>query len=125
MLGREKVRGTWVYHSFPQSTDENPETQGEVTTLSHIASEQQSLSHWGGGSRRLGLVTTGVRSPGDPTGCWATGWLSRADTVYMAAGDLQGRACSLVPTAACPPNPAPPGPAALHTHCPFALPHFL
>ena len=91
-----------------------------MTSLSHTAGKRQSLSNWGGGSRSLGLVTTGVWSPGDPT--WVLG---NRLAVCMAAGDLQGQACSLVPTAARPPNPAPPGPAALHTHCPFALPHFL
>lgn len=87
--------------------------------LSNHTAAEQRLGHQRGRSRGLGPVSPGI---------WVqeTGWLSRADTVCMAARNLQDQACLPVPTAACPPSPAQPHPARRHrahtAHLPCSLP---
>lgn len=71
-----------------------------------------------GGSRRLGWVVPGAWSQGDPPG------VGRRLAVVCGFGGKEGQARSLVPRLPISP-PCPPGPEALHTQCPFALPHFL
>lgn len=96
-----------------------------MTTLSHIAGEQQSLSNWGGGSRSLGLVTTGLWSPGDPT--WALGNRLAVEGRYCVYGcrgpaglGLLSGSYSCLSAQPCPTGPG--GTAHTLPICPASLP---
>ena len=96
-----------------------------MTSLSHTAGKRQSLSNWGGGSRSLGLVTTGVWSPGDPT--WVLGNRLAVEGRYCVYGCGGPAGPGLFPGSySCPSaQPCPTGPGGTaHTLpiCPASLP---
>lgn len=110
------------------------ESQGHVSAaVSHFTNETLRLRGWSGLSNPTAAEQRARpparKEPGSEASLpelWVqeTGWLSRADTVCMAARNLQDQACLPVPTAAsAQPSPTPARQHRAHTaHLPCSLP---